>query len=215
MRRTKTRSAPAKAERKNPTKPRVRNAPLPTPTIEVDRTPRVMGAPKQYSKVVTAEHTAAIEQLLMQGHSELAIAKYMDETYNIGRTRVRTLSARVLDAWAKADAENRRHERSAQIRRLKKYIRECEGVIGADKRTWVRKPNDSARAKYEELLMKITGTAAPLELNVNVQVSDALMSAISNMDEDTVQGMLDEYYENQQLAARARELLGPSQSAAE
>jgi hypothetical protein len=146
----------------------------------------------------------------MQGHGENAIAKFMRERFDIGRSRTRTIVARVFEDWSKVDQETRKHERSAQLRRLKKYIRECDGRPTPDGKSWIEKPNHQARAKYEELLAKIAGTNAPIELSVNVQVSDALAGVLNNLDEDSVQAMLDEYYETKALAERAKQLLGPN-----
>ena len=204
MRRPKSARAPAKARRKaSPTKPLVPKKPLPTPNIEL----RPAEPGKKYSPAETREHTQAIDQLLTQGHTENRIVQHMAETFHVGRARTRRLIERVRAEWLKTDAETRKHERSAQVRRLKRCIRDCK-----DPNTGKVLPKmDRAVHAYEELLAKIVGTNAPIEMNLNVQVSDALLGVINALDEDSVAAMLDEYYETKALAERARELkLGPA-----
>lgn len=213
MRRPKSARAPAKARRKaSPTKPLVPKKKLPEPELPL----RPAVPLKKYGPAETREHTQAIDSLLIQGHTENAIVKHMADVFHVGRQRTRRLIQRVHAEWQKIDAETRKHERSAQIRRLKRCIRDTK-----DPNTGKVLPKmDRANHAYEELLAKIAGTNAPIEMNVNVQVSDALLGVINALDEDSVQSMLDEYYETKALADRARELKiqlppAPTESAAE
>lgn len=189
----------------------------------------------RYSRVETEQHLLAIEQGSLAGMTEGQLSAQMHAKFGIGRERVRRLYARLQERWQSEDSSQRRGWRAKAMRRIERAVNLAENGIRKQKRDkrgslilgpdgspllyWDVKPNLSAAMRGHELLSRIQGTQAPIEVNVNVLTSDALLGIIANLSADEVQESLQRHREDRELAEEARRrgfaLAAPTENAAE
>lgn len=156
--------------------------------------------------VQVEQHMAAIESLLLSTYSQTAIARTMTQRFGLKKTRVEDLIKRVKARWLAEDVEARPTNKSSQVRRLLGYIANARGERNDDGRGWKVQPNYQALRAFESLLADVQGTKAPIEINVDVRVGQALREVISNMTPEQLTLRL-ERARAQRAAAERLELL--------
>jgi hypothetical protein len=98
----------------------------------------------------------------------------------ITATRAARLIARVREAWAESDKANSDAKRQAAERRILRNIQANQGRRDPrNPAVWLEKPDYAAIARFEAILMKIQGTAAPERVEVNVSVSQTLTAVFA------------------------------------
>lgn len=145
--------------------------------------PTKLHATVTYSLDEIRKQTATVEQLLQRGISPRTIIEQVSRQMGLTRYRVQRLLDRVKEKWASEDQHMRAAWKSAAIRRNLNHIREAQGY---DPVTGQRtgKTNFAAIAKFETLLADIQGTREPLEVNVNMQYTEAMLAVIVQMPDD-------------------------------
>lgn len=198
--------------------PRRKVQALPQPS-EATPVPRPMGM-RRWSWVDTRLQLHRVEQLLVSMASHTAIVNEMREQYGCGRKRADRLIARVRASWAAQDQGNREAWRAQQVRSVSSTIARLKSRIAAVE---VRVNPDTGQAeftgkvpaalyqvqaRYEELLMELTGARAPEQVNVNhsgaVTVNATLQAVALNLSPEEYDEMLATYQETERLAEMAR-----------
>ena len=143
-----------------------------------------------YTLAETRRQMNAVEQLLLQ---LVPANKIIANAAQIGcsRHRVQKLIARVQDLWAEQDKKQRHVAKSEQIRRIQECLREARGW---NRTTGVRdgKTNHHAVIRYEEFLARLQGTYAPIEIDINVQYTEALLSVIVHQEPEELMRIVEE-----------------------
>jgi hypothetical protein len=123
----------------------------------------------------------------------------------MSKQRVGRLVGRIQERWQIEDQNFDRAKRaewkSGQIRRLTRMRDIASGSQNQDG-TWAVKPDHRAVARYEELLAKIQGTLAPIEIDLDVRYTEAMMVAIGSMSAEQMASLL---AEAEQMEAHARQ----------
>ncbi len=221
VRRTSRPDAPANAKGHRKAK-----APLRNPKAKENLRPQPMPIEERrkikWSYEDTAAQMAEIEARALQGASEVVLFAHCRMKFGIGASRVRRLYAIIQERWKTEDEKQRRFWKSKAIRQLEGTIALARNGVKKEvtkgKKTqvvWDLKPNLPAAIRGMELLSRIQGTQAPVEVNLNVQVSDVLINVIANMTSEEVQASLQRYREDRELAEKARSglLLGTGTAA--
>lgn len=150
---------------------------------------------------------AFVESLMMTpGMSDTRAIELCRQQHHFSVGRFRTLKKRVQAAWLVQDEGERPTVRAAAIRRIMSMLFFARGQRNADGRTWERPPNHSAIRGYESLLADLQGTRAPIQVNVNHEISSALTDVIGNLTPEQLQEALDEWNAMEQLANEAKQL---------
>lgn len=166
----------------------------------------------RYTLAETREQEQLVEALLTQGLSERSVHVRLAREFDQGRvpwkltgSRVKTLVGRTRDRWRKEDALEMQDRRAEQIRRLHKGLalaltgqRDAQGA-------WVHRPSLGNYARIEELLARVQGTLEPIQVNVDVRYTEAMIQVIGSMGGDELSDLLAQAQETEQLAARYRE----------
>lgn len=219
MRRKKSTAAPAKAK---PSKPEGLEKSFrgSDPAIKgEERSPNS----KVWTRADTREQTDEIDRLLTIGHDDKAIIREMKKRFGIGVARTKRIIKAVFEEWHRADSESRRYARAKQVKALwgivavtKNGTKKEVPIVKRDPKTkqkvevgrklvWDMRPNPSAAVRALELLSRIEGTQAPVQVSVNIEVSDALTGVLANLSSEQVQEALQAYRENAALAEAARQ----------
>lgn len=120
----------------------------------------------------------------------------------VSKSRARMLIARVIAKWDEEDrarSTSRRHEAAARIMR---QIQNCQGKRDPrNPNVWLEKPNHKALIGYERELMKLQGTAAPIEIDINVRHSETMVAVFSRYSLETLQRLHAQARVKKELAA--------------
>lgn len=166
-----------------------------------------------YSPAEVRAQKQLVEQMLAQGytaqgiHSAIARSREQTPLDGVSLPRVRKLAAEVEELWAKEDEADRPKAKMRQIRRLQDAINLARNGRRDAKGAWVTKPNLSALARLEELLAKIQGTLAPIEVKLDVHIAHAVQHVIADMTADDVAEAIATYEENARAAREYRAML--------
>lgn len=140
-----------------------------------------------------AQQEDAIESLLRLGVNQVKICRQVKRPppHGLGLPsyRTRKLVARILVRWEEANVGRREQQRLQQIEIVKQSVAETMGRRDPQTGAWIERPNHSARRAYLELLSKLTGTQAPMELNVNVEHRDALVGVFAQYTVEELEGL--------------------------
>lgn len=180
-------------------KAKTKKPPLPSEPAKFDSRPgRRIWTPRQ-----TAEQMAWVEAMLIEGASHHQIAKQARDAIGVGETRVATLISRVLDRWdvETSKDDGRRHAKQAQIARIHRYIQWAKGRRDPNNpNLWIEKPNHAALAKWEELLSKVQGTQAPIEIDLNIQHTEVMVQVFARYSLDQLTSLHEEAERKHRLA---------------
>lgn len=139
-------------------------------------------------------------------HTAIARTKEATPLDGVTKARIGKLAAECEARWAKEDEADRPKAKMRQIRRILDAINLARnGRRVGDK--WIVHPNLGAVARLEELLAKIQGTLAPLEVKVDVHVAHAVQHVIADMSAEEVQEALSAHAEDVRLAREYRAML--------
>lgn len=139
-------------------------------------------AKKRYTVAEVQAHMEFIEGLLNLGttHHQIAILANRPPAQNglgIPKSRAKTLIARVNQRQIEEDQDRRATSRGQQVRRLKRYIQNCQGQRDPNRRDrWLVQPNYKALGIFEKQLAKIEGNEAPTVVDVNVQHVEVMVA---------------------------------------
>lgn len=153
----------------------------------------------KYTLAEVQKHETVVEQLYLRGYTKTRILRDASVGLGISVARVRKLLARIQERHIAEDADQRAGWKSAQIRRVHESLREARGynsLTGQRDRT----PNHTAIARYEEILARIQGTYAPVEIDMNVQYTQALMNVIVHTEPEELARIVTEERERKRLA---------------
>jgi len=155
---------------------------------------------KVWSLQETRVQEQAIESLLLQGATESQVLRVMRNHPQApcARVRVTKIMTRIRERWAHEDQNMRAQWKSAAIRRLTQHIENAKGAI-ADNGTYYD-ANFPAIASFERELAAIQGTHEPLEVKMDLQVSQAVAHAIVAMTPEQVQHALADMLEMERKA---------------
>lgn len=150
-----------------------------------------------------------IEALMLVASSNAVIVREMRERFDgVSKGRVEALMGRVRERWLEEDREARPTNKAAQVRRLKGYIaRASRGERNANGE-YVVKPDLKTVKELEQLLCRIEGNEAPVEVNVDVRVGRAATQIIAGLTREELQEMMEEAREEKMKAAQTDRLLG-------
>ena len=140
-------------------------------------------------------HEFLIEQYMVK-HPEahhVSIRKYLvrQHAIEIDKDVVRNAISNILVRWRSEDERSQRQDlRAIQIRSIRSDMAEAR-----KERNW------GAVSKFQEMLMRITGTAQPEEVRVEIAVTNAMKDVILEMDEDELNEVLGEVTSSKKLPA--------------
>jgi len=180
---------------------------------------------KKWLPEETAKQLQIVEGFMVQGYGPTQIKTALTSAkLGCGVPRIRVLMDRVRDRWQKEDQAARATWKTAQIRRLHGHLKKVTTEVPGrdevkDKEGKVISPavkgtkaNWQAAVAIESLLADIQGTREPIQVNVDVRVTEAMLAVIGQLPPEEMQEWVAEYEEQAALAARARELgLNPVQ----
>lgn len=193
--------------------PRRRREP-PTPEMERSVVGPVIantgGKRRVYTRQEVFNQKRMIEQLMLQGMSATAIhqvsRKRSEENalFGVSIGRIKKICHAIEERWVEEEKEQRPQWKSKQVRRLMDAIQTARtGIRRGDE--WVIRPNLSALARLEELLARIQGTFAPVEVKVEHYLSTTAQAVIGDLSATEVAEALAAYDETHRLAERFRE----------
>jgi len=129
---------------------------------------------------------------LAGGHGGLGITAY----------RANRVIQRIQARWEEEDRERSKSRRTEASRRILRQIQNCQGRRDPHNPTvWIEKPNHVAIVRYEELLSKLQGTQAPIEIDLNVQHSETLVATFARYSVEHLQALHAKAQAKKRLAA--------------
>lgn len=162
---------------------------------------------KIWSLAETAQHEDAVEAMLRSFRSGKSIEQQLIQPspkgLGLSRYRVRLLVQRVQARWTEEDKDRRAEDRRRQIRLIEQSVQQTMGRQDPNNPgAWLERPNHSARARYLELLSRITGTEAPIEIDVNVEHRDVMVAVFSQYTLEDLEELHESATRKRQLAER-------------
>jgi len=120
----------------------------------------------------------------------------------ISKHRTKLLVQRVQARWEEEDRERSTSRRTEAARRILRQIQNCQGRRDPrNPNVWIEKPNHTAIVRYEELLSKLQGTQAPIEIDLNVQHSETLIATFARYSVEHLQALHAKAQAKKRLAA--------------
>lgn len=171
------------------------------------------GPRRVYTRQEVRAQKQLVEQMLVQGYApraiHAAIARARDATPldGVSVQRIQKLARVIEDRWAKEDESERPKWKMRAIRRLQANIQRWSNGRQDATGKVIEKPNPMGVMRAEELLAKIQGTLAPLEVKVDVHVAMSVQHVIADMTAEDVQLALAEHTEDARLAREYRAML--------
>lgn len=148
----------------------------------------------------TQRQIYTLEGLLVQGASPSQCIRIMREKHpGVGSARTQKLTDRIHQQWAREDEEARASNRASAERRIKRM----QGIAAGrrdEQGEWIEPPDHAAFARYESLLHDLQGIREPVKINLDIQVSAAVMHLIASMSASDVQEALAEIQELERKA---------------
>lgn len=167
----------------------------------------------RYTRAETELHIRRIEELRINGASMRSIHRMMQadgsrpEYRKITKKRVEVLWTRITEFWQESSKESAAERKEAARQRIYQMRLWALGEFDSNTKTWVRRPDQKALKGIEDLLMKLEGTAAAVEVTVEHAFTDAMKHVIVNIDPEQAAEMLQEARETRRLAELARTAL--------
>ena len=151
-----------------------------------------------------------VEALMLVAVSTASIVQEMKTRFEstVSKGRVLFLMGRVRERWLEEDREARPTNKAAQVRRLKGYIARASRGERNAKGEYVVKPDLKTVKELEQLLCRIEGNEAPVEVNVDIRVGQAATQIIAGLTREELQEMMEEAREEKMKAAQTDRLLG-------
>ncbi len=153
----------------------------------------------RYTLEETAKHTEYVESAFAQGWTAPEIIRAGKKQLGVTVSRMVSVIAKVREKFAREDALARPSWKSEQIRRLMRQLRVAMGEKD-DEGNWILKPNMSAYTKIESILADVQGTREPIEINVDVSYTEAMMTVIGQLTPQQMDGLLERARERKRLA---------------
>jgi hypothetical protein len=185
------------------------------------------GTRGSYGPKERTRRLALLEHMVKTGTSRAQIEQVMLSTFGVGRKGVTKLMGIFWDQLAKQNVEAAPHLRAMQLARIERRINKLEnlrhrtvdkkGVATESEHTGVNEVTriSNAIAEQEKLWMKIAGTEAPKVLRVDHNVQGRLAAVVSNMTDEMLDRIVDEYDERAGIAAgRKRQVVTAGRPAA-
>jgi hypothetical protein len=160
-----------------------------------------------WTAIQVQAHLQSLEAMMLVTNSIPSINRAMRDRFGLKPARVYVLMARIRDQWFEEDKLARPTTKAAQIRRLKSYIDRAQRGERDAKGRYIVKPDLKVTKELEQLLCRIEGNEAPIEVNVDVRVGQAAQQVIAGMSRDEVQELMQEAREQKLKAAQADRLL--------
>lgn len=179
------------------------------PAAMVKATPRAGRKRKVWSLVETRQQEHDVDSLLAQGLSTNQIVIHMRKAHGVGEQRTSILLNRTRQRWAQEDEVARASNKSAAIRRITRRVNDLDTRLQLDAKSDPKakmKPGDvtlmhAALHKWEALRADLEGTRAPVKVEMDVQVSAAILTVIAQMTPEEVQ---EELAAQEELESKAR-----------
>jgi len=197
---------------------------LPTtrPPEEVAR-PTWTGTKKIWSRKETMAQLQMVQDWRIDGFDKRQVERAMKEKYpGMTRGRVHVLWARITRVFedrAHKSLVERKEEALARLRRAAAVAWMGEkDPADAKGKTWRHKPSLANVLAFEQLIAKIEGTLAPVQVNVDQTVTLAMIQVVQQLSGDDASDYLAEAMEQGRLAEAARKehlLLPETASASE
>lgn len=166
------------------------------PPAENEVRPR--GSFVRYTAAEKRAQRSLVESLMIDGWTESMIFVRMRKD-GVGSTRTRVVIEQIRERWRTEDENKRPQHRAAAIRRISRNLRAAEGRQNEDG-AWVVMPNMQAYVALERLLTDIQGTREPIQVNVNVEYTQAISNVIAELTPDEVERMLEASKERLRLS---------------
>jgi hypothetical protein len=178
------------------------------------------GTMRIYTAAETQQHTELAANLLAQplGSAE-AVSRTLQRPVDkggagIGKQHAQRVVRRVLDRWAQERQGSTAVEdaRSAGIARVRHMLSIARGRRAPAKPDgspgdWIERPDHKACAAYEQILMRLQGTDAPVRVDLTVRVGAQLDGVIGNLTAAQVERFVAQRRELERLADLARRRL--------
>ena len=150
-----------------------------------------------------------VETLLAGATTDAQVISALRQRHQVGAVRTKSLMARVRARWAREDEERSSSNRSEAIRRAKRMLRQVLERLNPPDPKHAPSTGDLVRLhstahKWETHLADLQGTKAPLRLELDLQVSQAILQVIATMDADEVAEELAQQRALEQQAAAFR-----------
>jgi hypothetical protein len=158
------------------------------------------GTGKIWRRDEVREHLKYLEQQYASGSTYTRICELAYAKFGLKTSRTKTLLVRVRKAWEAADNENRAHEKARQSRRILNYIAHARGTYDDIKKKWIRSPDHKALLGWERLYADIHGTKAPVKIEVDVRMSQAVANVMAALTPAQMQEYVARINERNRLA---------------
>lgn len=158
----------------------------------------------KWTKEQSEQQLTWIEAGIIKGLSERQMQGAILRTHGqrLSLTRIRTLKARVTEAWKLEGERTRPLSKQAQLRRLYEHLDSARGKKDKDGR-FIEKPNHAAIGRYEQLIAEVEGNFDPIKIDVDIVHREALMEVLGNMTEQNMAALVAAYDEMHTLAQEA------------
>jgi hypothetical protein len=168
-----------------------------------------------YTREERQEHRAAAEQLLAQTPgTPYAVGRALRRQFAIGPRHAARVVEEVMAEWVElASAKQKERNRAQAIARVKRDLHRARYELRTDKKTGAKtfverdEPKLNAIARLEFLLMRLEGTDQPVQVDMNVRLSNALEGVLANLNAAQVERMVAHRREVERLADLARRRL--------
>lgn len=181
-----------------------------TPEDIAKGNPSRRGVPiKRYTVAEALEHERAVEQLLSQWASKPQLVAAMREKYGVGAHRCQLLITRVLDRWAREEAENRPRNKQRQVTNVERTIQKLEVMIQAASDPQRQRADPKTlrellriKLQYLDHLADLTGTKAArgVDVTMNVNVEQRVVQATMQLSAEQVAEMHEAAMERERMA---------------
>jgi len=116
----------------------------------------------------------------------------------------------IIERFVAEDKDQLERWKAQAIRRFFRYIERAKNELKA-------KPAQMHRVlqKWEDQLMKVQGTQAPIRVEHNVHIHEALIGVMTNVTESQLMDYMDQYSETTRQAQEYKLLMSTSDDAAQ
>lgn len=160
-----------------------------------NRMNKVAPLAKHYTREQILHHVEMIESMLILGHTVPQVIKAVKAKFGCGPNHITRKVNDIRDRWLEEEKERRPLYKAEQIRRVRSHLHRA-----------MRDGSHRDVQGYEKLLAQLTGTLAPIEVNVGT-IAGRFVDALDLLTDEQIQQMEDKYVRDLHLAEKAREMI--------
>ena len=139
--------------------------------------------PRETPALVVYGRRLQVMSLMVSGEPDFNIIEFCGRNFSMSRTQTRLMIWQIRQSWNEDFTEQAKFARSDAVARIR---RDLSSMRTAQVKDW------AAINRHENLLMKLEGTAAPVQVNVfdvNAATRDALVRVIGGYSDEELRSM--------------------------